>query len=165
MPPPNIRIRGVRLTVPPGYVIGRSSPGRGPVQLLDVRNLGRIGVAGQAALAVTHAGFGFTAEGLFADNEFLGQAVWGKDVTFTSADTDSFLVAGLAATSTAAFRFYSSALVLLGTYTVAAAGAHGVLSWITDPYTHPAGTPMLVYAPTPNDATLGNVNAIVSGKT
>lgn len=40
-PYPNITIRGVRQTIPPGYVLGRASAGGGPVQLIPWSHVGQ----------------------------------------------------------------------------------------------------------------------------
>lgn len=162
---PVVRVRGVRVAIPKGYVLGRASTGIGAVELLDTRRLRQIGVASAASTADAplKQGFGFSAEGLLLNNEFLGSAVWPQDVIFTADNPASVLNALMPATSDASFQFLSSSLDLLGTYTVPAGETTGVLSWVTDPYTHPAGTPMLVYAPTPNDASLGSISASVLG--
>lgn len=47
---PNIRIRGVRQTIPPGYVLARTSKGDGPVELVSLRSLG-IGLVNSGSVA------------------------------------------------------------------------------------------------------------------
>ncbi len=111
-------------------------------------------------------GFGFEVLGLLTDNEHLGFASWPVDVVFAGSNPDSYLNAFTAtpATADAVFRFLSDTLTLLGTFTVLAGQTTGTLAWVTDPYIHPADTFLLVFGPTPADATLGNVNALVVGK-
>lgn len=41
MPPPDIRVRGIRSPLPSGYILGRMSPGTGDVELIDVGTLGQ----------------------------------------------------------------------------------------------------------------------------
>lgn len=38
---PKIQVRGIRQSLPPGYVLGRTSPGSGPAELIPLNNLGR----------------------------------------------------------------------------------------------------------------------------
>ncbi len=37
--PPKIRVRGVRQRMPPGYVVGRITPGQGPAELIRLSDL------------------------------------------------------------------------------------------------------------------------------
>ncbi len=112
-------------------------------------------------------GFGFGGLGLLDDNAIMGPpGSWPVDVIFTGSNPNSYLNAlpTTPAAADAVFRFVSDTLVLLGTFTVPAGTHQGVLAWVTDPYTHPANEQLFVLAPTPADATLGNVNALVVGK-
>lgn len=45
MSPPNVRLRGVRVPIPRGYVLGRSTTGLGDGQLLSIQQLRGMGVA------------------------------------------------------------------------------------------------------------------------
>ncbi len=119
-----------------------------------------------SAVPVEGIGFGFEVLGALTDNEQLGFASWPVDVTFTGLDPDSYLNAfpTSPATADAVFRIVDDTLTLLGSVTVLAGQTTGTLAWVTDPYIHPADTFLLVFGPTPADATLGNVNALVVGK-
>lgn len=164
---PNIAIRGIRgKGIPSNFLIGRIAKGVGPPQLLDLTALRGFGVGGanEAIAASKVAGFGFFVEGRPTDAQFIGQGVWSKDITFHGADPDDVVTAISVATGTPAFLMKSAALITLGAITFTTPGL-GVVSWVTDPYTHPAGTPMLLYAPTPQDATLGSVTGKVIGYT
>lgn len=120
-----------------------------------------------AAVVAEKIGFGFGALGLLSDNAIMGPpGSWPVDVVFTASNPNSYLnaLASTPAAADAVFRIMTDTLILLGTFTVAAGAHHGILAWVTDPYIHPANAPLFVFAPTPADATLGNVNALVVGK-
>lgn len=56
MAPPNINIRGIRQTIPPGFIIGRPrNASSGPPQLLSLQDLNAIGVATHNTVAAAVA--------------------------------------------------------------------------------------------------------------
>jgi hypothetical protein len=51
MPPPDIRIRGIRTPLPSGYVLGRISPGTGDTELIDLGKIAsHVAASGQVAV-------------------------------------------------------------------------------------------------------------------
>lgn len=174
MAPPKIRLRGIRLPIPAGYIVGRSSRGTGDAELLNLRQLRLLGVGTRGGSPVTppppappeQIGFGFEAEGLFLANEFLGFVSWPAPVSFSATNPNSYLRAypTTPATADAEFRITDLMLVTLGLITVPAGSSIGTVSWVAEPYTHPADEPLLVFAPLVQDATLGNVNALIAGE-
>ena len=48
---PKIRMRGIRASIPPGFILGRVGSGRGEVQLLGLSDLTKAGVATTSAVA------------------------------------------------------------------------------------------------------------------
>lgn len=113
------------------------------------------------------AGFGINETGLVSsDPLLLGTALWSKDVTFDDADPGTHFTIESAPTSSAAYTMKNGSGAVVGTITIPA-GDHGagrVAAWTGSPYKHPAGEPMKVYRPSPDDATLGGVSAIVTGR-
>jgi len=66
---PNIRLRGVRTPIPPGYVVGRISPGKGNAELINLRALGVFGGATQSYVA------GVTIQELTGDVTTIGNPI------------------------------------------------------------------------------------------
>jgi hypothetical protein len=108
------------------------------------------------------AGFTFNFNGLPLDNQLLGLGFWARDITFHNSDARNIAKALLASTSTASLRMLSGTLTPLGTIDFTSS-INGVVNWATDPYTHPAGEGLLLYAPTPNDASLASFAGRVVG--
>ncbi len=165
MSTPKIRLRGIRSRIPTGYVLGRSSSGKGEVELLNLRQLSHIGVASAQAVARGKGaiGFGFFAEGLLLDHELLGSAVFGVNVTFSDGAEGTAVTCLLAATSDAEFTLVDNTMVTVGTITFLAGETTATVAWVGGEYTLLAGTPLRLYAPTPADPTLADISGTVIG--
>jgi|SRR5665213_2099854 len=159
--------RGQGRNIPGGYILGRTRGARsGAVQLLDLQNLAAMGVgtvAGQTA-ASSRAGFGFSAGGTLKSGELLGTGVWARAVTF---GTGSYSITSLIPAHASA-TFILKAIIAgvptqVGSFVFAAGGKSATLTWSPTPYTNPAGTPLQLIAPTPNDANLASLTGIVNG--
>lgn len=169
MRPPNIRVPGLssKLGVPGGVrgkLLGRMSA-RGPVQLLDDLALRQMGLKAPSNNQAAHeAGFTFSTDGLPGNNQFIGRGTWSKAISFHNSDPNNSVTALSSATGTPSFRMLDDALVLLGTIQFTAP-LIAVVTWLSDPYIHPVGAGLNLYAPTPADATLGRVSGRVVGYT
>lgn len=166
---PNIRVpgRGAGRSIPQGYIIGRTSKGRGPLELLDQTTLAALGVATNKSVApaLHAAGFRFYVGGLPLTNEEIGSGVWGHDVSFQNGVDGSVITSLIAATSTAVWTIkvtVAGVLQSIGTITFAAGSTVGVLNW-TAPVTISAGNPISLWAPNPQDATLASITGVVQG--
>lgn len=161
--PPNILIRGLRgKGVPPGYILGRVGRGNGLVQLLRPQQLQSLGIAtaGSVAAANAGAGFGCFVGGLPAAHALIGVAQFPHEVTFQDGLDGNTWTATGAATGSPAFTFVVGG-VTVGQATFAA--GLGTVAWTGAQYVLAANTPMQVFAPTPQDATLSTVNGLVTG--
>lgn len=167
MSTPKIRLRGIRSRIPKGYILGRTSSGKGEVELLDLRQLRAIGVASASSVARNKSpiGFGFFIEGLMTDHELIGAVVFGSDVTFTDGASGTIVSAMGPAGASAALTLVvnNPAATTVGTITFAAGGTTGVVAWTAGEYTLPAGTQMQLYAPTPADVSLSDVAGTIIG--
>lgn len=165
MSTPKIRLRGIRSRVPKGYILGRSSSGKGEVELLDLRSLRQIGVASSGSVARNKSpiGFGFYAEGLLANHELLGSAVFGIDVTFTDDATGTAVTCIIPPTADATLTLVDNTLTQVGTIVFLAGATTATVAWAGGTYTLVAGTPLRLYAPTPADTTLADISGTVTG--
>lgn len=165
--PPNIRIPGLNrgVGVPGGSrgkLIGRLAA-RGPAQLLDAFQLRQMGIARPSNNQLANeAGFTFSTDGIPADNQFVGRGVWARDIHFHNSDPNNTVTAVSPATGTPSFRMLTDALAVLGTIQFTSP-LTAVVTWASDPYIHPAGAGLNLYAPTPQDATLGRIFGRVVG--
>lgn len=168
MAPPNIRIRGLNRGqgIPKGYVLGRTSSGRGPVELLKQSDLRTIGAGGSGGSSKRNTGFGFFIQGRMLASEIIGSAVFAKPVTFTDGSTASIATAQVGPTVSRSFTFVVNmpGPTVVGTITFAANSKVGVIDWTTSPFILPAGTALTVYAPSVADLAFADVSATVSGK-
>lgn len=86
--PPNITIRGFRQRIPAGYIVGRVDQGDGRAQLIRISDLrGMVGISpletsGPSGLSDFNAGVGLMAEGVMEIDEFLGEVIFTRAVTF-----------------------------------------------------------------------------------
>lgn len=168
--PPNIRVRGLRAKgIPPGYILGRSSQGKGDVELLNLGQLRKFGVStkGSAVHSVSRAGFGFNAQGLLNPGEVIGAGVWGFDITFSDTDDQTLATALIPASVARDFTFIgldpSNIPSVVGGIHFAVGVPAGVVSWVGGSFLNLAGKPLQVVAPAVADASLADVTAIVSG--
>lgn len=172
MAPPSIKVRGAARGkgIPKGFILGRTSKGTGDVELLNLAELRKAGIAntGSVAQAAAATGFGFFAGGLPTDNERLGSASYARNVTFTSADPGSRVSAKFPAAASAVMNIRapspSTGLpIAVGTITFAAGSKNGVVAWSGGQYVLPAGTALDLYAPTPVDGSLADITGTVVG--
>lgn len=170
MPPPKIKVRGAARNkgIPKGYLLGRTSSGTGDVELLNLAELRKAGVAGTGSVAAAGAktGFGFFIGGLPNDNELIGSASYGSDVQFVSGDgsvTSGFPAAALAVLNLKAPDPITGLPVVVGSLTFAASSKVAVIAWSGGSYTLAAGKMLSLYAPTPVDASLGDISGTVNG--
>lgn len=167
--PTNILIPGLRSKtgVPGGsrgVLIGRRSA-FGPLQLLTDDMLRGMGLKAPSNNQLAHqAGFTFSTDGIPGDNQFVGSGAWSKDIHFHNSDPNNVVTALSGATGTPSFRMLDASFAQLGTVQFTTP-LIGIVTWASDPYIHPAGTIMQLYAPTPADATLGRVHGRVVGYT
>lgn len=169
MPPPKIRIRGARSSIPAGSLIGRVKGGRvGELQVLKPSDLARLGIGSSAAQARVSnlAGFTFFEEGLMLDHELLGQGAWAHATSFVSGAAGDVITADLAATSDAFLEMWApdtfGVYYKAGTIEIAAGTKTGVVVW-TPSLLLPKGKVLKLYGPTPPDATLAGVGGTVVG--
>lgn len=165
--PPNIRIPGLNAGVgvpggSRGRLIGRFSA-RGPAQLLGPIQLQAMGIKAPSnnQLANT-AGFTFSTDGAPGANQFIGRGTWSRDLHFHNSDPNDLVTALVGATGTPSFRMLTDALVQLGTIQFTTP-TKAVVVWASDPYIHPAGVGLQLYAPLSADATLARVSGRVVG--
>lgn len=161
-------IRRTTQQAPSGYVLGRRSPGVGPVELLKLSDLRALGVATAAQVAAgssTH-GFGFSISGRPSTGQIIGIASWPAQMTFVSADPGDVAVSNIAATASAFFSLQtpvSGIWTEVGRITWSAAGTTGATTWTGGTFQLPANQQLRVVAPSPQDATLSDISAKVVG--
>ena len=167
---PKIQVpgRGPGRNVPNGVLIGRQPglSGRGPMQVLDLRQLVSMGLAGGKATSsrLAQAGFSFYAGGLLAAGEDLGAGSWGHAVTFTNG-LGSSVVSLAPATSMAVFDIYAitgGVPSVIGTITFSGGSTTGVVNF-PSLVVLPPNTTLRLNAPSSADATLASVSGTVYG--
>jgi hypothetical protein len=170
MSPPPIKVRGAGRAkgIPAGYLLGRTSEGTGDVELLNLAELRKAGVASAGSVAATDAktGFGFFIGGLPNNNELIGSATYPTNVQFVSGDgavTSGFPAAASAVLNLQAPDPTTGLPVNVGTITFAASSKTGVIAWSAGAYTLLAGKALSLYAPTPVDASLADISGTVNG--
>ena len=161
-------VRRTTQQAPSGYILGRKSPGNGPVELLNLADLQAFGIASkqQAAAGSAVDGFGFSICGRTGAAQIICTGVFAKDITFVSLDPGDIVTAGVAATSSAAFSVQaviSGIFTEVGQITFSAAGTIAAVTWNTGQFTLPAGTQLRLVAPASQDATLSNIAGKVVG--
>lgn len=127
-------IRGIRDSIPAGYVIGRVSTGDGPAQLIDLATLGRgitAAQGGAAASSGTTADFGLFFSGKPSGSQIVFEMVMSKAVKLPLHLTGSQALAATAPASTATFTLNKNGSSIgsisiatgtgIGTFTFAAA--------------------------------------------
>jgi hypothetical protein len=166
MSPPPIKIRGIRTPIPAGYVLGRTSQGKGDTQLIAIADLGKAlvavgggggggGVAGTGSIppvskkASTVEYLGFQAVGPFTAIQQFILAMAPRAVTFPSVS----LVDLSSATCTSAPHANTSLVLTdnLGNYL-----AHGTNIVCTVSFAAGAKTGTLVWG-TPTLEAIGTV--------
>ena len=168
----NIRLpgRGQGRNIPAGYLVGRASRGRGPMELIDGASLGQVGIASKQSqnAQAAQCGFRFFVGGRPGAGERIGAGVWGHSVTFENGQSPTSVIASLTpATSSAVWQIetlIAGVWTVIGTITFNAASLVGVLNW-TAPVTIPAGQQVALYAPASQDATLADITGTVYGST
>jgi hypothetical protein len=174
---PNRVLRGLRSTsMPPGYMLGRVSPGEGPVELLPLGT----GSAASVSQIVGPGGgteanvmeLGFWLAGIFAPNTAFSGAISAKSIFLPSIYAASYAYAVTPATYDITLYFVTD----LEDYEdngypngVAAevlfeAGENvGIITWLIEPTT--IGPTTIPYAVTPNeiDPSLAGVHLLFIG--
>lgn len=154
----NRGVRGIRDSIPGGYILGRTDTGDGPVHLLKITDI--LEAAVQRAKA---RGFGAVTgsitvyvDGLMTDNELIGRVNTTKQITFAGSTISGH--ADSAPAADASFSIYSNT-TLIGHATYPAGVSVPVLSWVGGGGpTVAAGTGIIVNGPSPPDAALSNVS-------
>lgn len=118
-----------------------------------------------AAGATTHpAGLGFFIQGYVPDDTLLGGTVFPVPITFSASDPNIDVYTPFPALAPASFRILlAKTSAQVGTVTFAAGANTATVAWASEPYTLPAGEPLVVYTPTPADPNLATVFAKVAG--
>jgi len=164
---PPIRLRGIRASIPGGFILGRKRGAPvGDVQLLGLAELGALGVASSAQVAAAALiGFSFFEEGLMLAGELIGQGSWAHEVRFLTGGTNNFLCTSQA-TGSAAFQIKMSVSgipTVVGTITFTPGSYVGVLAWTVSPTIFPIGAIIQLYAPVAADATLAGCSGQAIG--
>ena len=158
--------------MPGGYLLGRVSNGKrpGPVQLLDLNALTSIGVGTSAGQQTggNKAGFGFFAGGQMQSGELLGTGQWTHPTYFADSYSISATVGATALATLILKAVIAGTPTVVGQITFPArtgvpADLIGTLTWSGGTYTLPGNTPLQLYAPVPNDATLAGLSGTVNG--
>jgi hypothetical protein len=165
----NIVPRRSTQQVPAGYIWGRlPGTGTGPVQLLNLQDLDKFGIASKAVAAkaaVVH-GFGFSISGRPGAGQIIGIASFPYQMTFTSGDPGDVVIATVAATSTAEFDVQTQVggvWTTMGTLIFAAAGTTAPVAFTGGAFVLPAGQQFRLVAPASQDATLADISGRVVG--
>lgn len=167
MAPPNIK-PVQRGRMPKGYIIGRTSHGTGPLELLGVLGLRQAGISTAASNPqANHAGFGFFIQGLMLDGETIGSGSWGKTITFLDGGS---VTSQVPAHATAVFtiqKIVGGAPSNVGTITFAAGSTVGVIAWSGGQVSFSTGDVVRLIAPNPHDPALadvtGNIDGLITG--
>lgn len=165
----NRGVRGIRDSIPGGYILGRTDTGEGPVHLLQISALLDAAVArGQArGGAKAKIGFGFFDSGLYLDHELLGAAAFGETVSFPSANNVASVTSQIEAAASAVFTMVSTdgsgIDVVVGTITFAAHSKTGVVAFSPSHFVLALGKPLRLFAPTVHDASLSDVTGLIYG--
>lgn len=173
---PPIKIRGVRQTVPPGYVAGRIGASSGDMQLIPLNLLGAHLVASGAVppKRILHPALGFYGQGLFAANEQIDGAVAPQTVLFPSQ------FAGISSTATAKTAPHGNVTFYLCNNVVAylAGGAPngcvaeiqftaghlvGTVTWLNNPITLAVAGIWILVLPAVPDGALAGVQCLFIG--
>ncbi len=166
----NIRLpgRGQGRNIPAGYLVGRASRGRGPMELIDSASLGQVGLASakQVNAQAAQVGFRFFVGGRPAAGEEIGSGNWAYDVLFENGQSPTSQIVSLTPAHASAVWnikiLVAGVYTTIGTITFAAASMVGVLNW-PSPVTVPAGVPLSLWAPNPQDSTLASITGTVYG--
>lgn len=174
MPSPNIRFRGLRSPrIPRGYLLGRNDSGDGEVQLLGLQALRRMGLAGRndvaavaAALAATPNKAGFSAEGLLAPTELLGEWQFPGPRSFDDTNPSTTLTVLVAPAADMDLPLYSNAtgpFVQVGHLHWTAGAYTGSLVLISNPLTLPTWARMRLFSPASPDTTASDFYGLIVG--
>jgi hypothetical protein len=162
--------RGKGRNAPSGYLVGRASRGRGPLELMDAAGLAAVGIATKASqnAQAAQCGFRFFVGGRPGAGEKIGQGVWGHPVAFENGQSPASVVTSvIPAASTAVWHIetlIAGVWSVIGTITFSTASFVGVLNW-TAAVTIPSGQPVALYAPASQDATMADISGSIYGST
>lgn len=185
MSPPGIKLQGIRAPIPPGYILGRTSPGTGVVELIKIADLGKalvvagqgstLGVAGRAAIPVVPSKsyveyLGFQAPGPFTATQQFTLAMAPRAVQFPSistVDLSSATCTSAPAADTSLVltdnlaNYLSHGTNIVCTVSFAARAKVGTLAWGTPPL-EPIGTILYIVMLTA-DVSFAGVQCLFAG--
>ena len=169
MSTPDITLRGIRASLPSGYILGRVSPGVGQVELLKLSQLiAKSGVGSFPGTGGGSSGPGlpnkasFDAGGLLAPLELLGEWAFAESVTFDDTNTNTFFNSVLPATADCDLPLFVGASQI-GHIHFPSGSVTGTLVIASNPYVLAAKTRLQLKAPASPDATLSDIYGLMVG--
>jgi len=182
---PDIAVRGVRQSMPTGYVIGRVSDGVGPPELIPISTLsfkqiasGLVQQAGASSKFVCWLGFALAGGGTAVLGSQVGYgAVAPVTATFPTT-TAAEITAVCDVAPLANYVLYvinniteyenagakGSPNGIIATITFAANSTTGTISWAAGSVSVPLGTYLyFLTSPTSKDATIQGINILLAG--
>ena len=162
------RVRGLRDSIPGGFVIGRTGKGKGAPTLLafsDIIAGARGGGGGGGASGATTIAIEMYCGGLMRANEVLGQFIAPREVTLSLGLSGSHAIASIASTGTLVLSIRRATAVgngtEVGTITFTSSNV-GVMSFTADTV-FAIGQRLLVVVPALPDSTLANTTILFVG--
>lgn len=173
--PPNILLRGLRVVIPSGYIVGRTAMGSGDAELISFGTLANLltatgSISGGGGDA-TNSYLGFFLQGPFAISKVYVGAISHSDVTFPSAIISSTAQALIASTGTfsiylvndlAAFQSGGPLNGCIAQISFTAGNPTGTITWFGSTVVS-AGTILYVCFPADFDATLREIMLLFAG--
>lgn len=155
----------VRNSIDTGSFLGRSSAGRGPIELLSLADIAsQLVQKGFLQSGPTPHGLGFFIGGTMLDDELLGGVVFTNDMKFYDSDPAQIL-AQVQAQASATFHFVTGTPdVVVGSIVFGAGSKTGALTWTTNPFVLSAGTQLRLRSPNPADVSLAYVSGTIQGE-
>jgi len=162
-------IRGIRDSIPGGYVLGRIGAGSGPPSLIKFTPNAQGGIGGGNAARASSRGMAveFFAGKTLTDGETVGQIIIPVGFTLPLGLLGSYAEAVTASTGTSVLTIRKATVAggvgaSIGTITFTTS-ATGVLSFAADVSFVP-GDRLLVVAPTPADSGLADISILLLGR-
>lgn len=171
---PNIEIRGIRQIVPSGFVVGRTSPGSGNVELIPISSLGgQLVKSGTVAPSneTIHTYLGFVIKGpVPIGAQFLG-ALSHRDILFPSAAVSSIARSKTAPYGNLTFWLVSNLASFLATpptgaiasVAFTAGNATGVVTWLSSGIIAGNTSLYVVFPASDFDPTMANIELLFAG--
>lgn len=157
------QIRGIRDSVPGGYVLGRKDGvGRGPPSLIKASFDADGAIAGGGGSTTSKVmAIEFFCSSTPIPGEVFGQAILPKEFTLEAGLSGSYAIGTVAATGTYSMDILKNG-VSIGTVTWTAGQTSGTFTFASD-VGFSAGDLLRVDAPMTGDATLANVTILLYG--